>query len=194
MVYGICIFLVFLIMVCLYESFLIPLAVVFSVPFGLMGSLLFARFFGLENNIYLQTGMIMLIGLLAKTAILITEYAVERRRRGMGIVESAYTAAQARLRPILMTVFCMVFGMLPLMFSSGAGANGNGSLATGVIGGLVVGTSALLFVTPVFYIVFEYLEEKFRKPMHVEPSPQVVLEKQKNEEEKRKALDNNSDK
>ena len=194
MVYGICIFLVFLIMVCLYESFLIPLAVVFSVPFGLMGSLLFARFFGLENNIYLQTGMIMLIGLLAKTAILITEYAVERRRRGMGIVESAYTAAQARLRPILMTVFCMVFGMLPLMFSSGAGANGNGSLATGVIGGLVVGTSALLFVTPVFYIVFEYLEEKFRKPMHVEPSPQVVLEKQKNEEEKRKALENNSDK
>ena len=136
-VYAICIVLVFLIMVCLYESFLIPLAVIFSVPFGLMGSFLFAKLFGLENNIYLQTGMIMLIGLLAKTAILITEYAVERRRRGMGIVVSAYTAAQARLRPILMTVLCMVFGMLPLMFSSGAGANGNGSLATGVIGGLV---------------------------------------------------------
>ena len=194
MVYGICIFLVFLIMVCLYESFLIPLAVIFSVPFGLMGSLLFARVFGLENNIYLQTGMIMLIGLLAKTAILITEYAVERRRRGMGIVESAYTAAQARLRPILMTVLCMVFGMLPLMFSSGAGANGNGSLATGVIGGMIVGTAALLFVTPVFYIVFEYLEEKFRKPLKVEPSPQVALEKQKNEEEKREALENSNDK
>ena len=183
-VYAICIVLVFLIMVCLYESFLIPLAVIFSVPFGLMGSFLFAKLFGLENNIYLQTGMIMLIGLLAKTAILITEYAVERRRRGMGIVVSAYTAAQARLRPILMTVLCMVFGMLPLMFSSGAGANGNGSLATGVIGGLVVGSFALLFVTPVFYIVFEYLQEKLRKPMEIEASPQVLLETQRNAEEK----------
>ena len=182
-VYAICIVLVFLIMVCLYESFLIPLAVIFSVPFGLMGSFLFAKLFGLENNIYLQTGMIMLIGLLAKTAILIMEYAVERRRRGMGIVVSAYTAAQARLRPILMTVLCMVFGMLPLMFSTGAGANGNGSLATGVIGGMVVGTIALLFVTPVFYIIFEYLQEKLRKPMEIEASPQVQVEAQRNEEE-----------
>ena len=182
-VYAICIVLVFLIMVCLYESFLIPLAVIFSVPFGLMGSFLFAKLFGLENNIYLQTGMIMLIGLLAKTAILITEYAVERRRHGMGIVVSAYTAAQARLRPILMTVLCMVFGMLPLMFSSGAGANGNGSLATGVIGGMVVGTIALLFVTPVFYIIFEYLQEKLRKPMEIEANPQVQVEAQRNEEE-----------
>ena len=182
-VYAICIVLVFLIMVCLYESFLIPLAVIFSVPFGLMGSFLFAKLFGLENNIYLQTGMIMLIGLLAKTAILITEYAVERRRRGMGIVVSAYTAAQARLRPILMTVLCMVFGMLPLMFSTGAGANGNGSLATGVIGGMVVGTIALLFVTPVFYIIFEYLQEKLRKPIEIEASPQVQVEAQRNEEE-----------
>ena len=183
-VYAICIVLIYLIMVCLYESFLIPLAVILSVPFGLLGSFLFAKMFGLENNIYLQTGMIMLIGLLAKTAILITEYAVERRRRGMGIVTSAYTAAQARLRPILMTVLCMVFGMLPLMFSSGAGANGNGSLATGVIGGLVVGSFALLFVTPVFYIVFEYLQEKLRKPMEIDPSPQVLLEEKRNEEEK----------
>ena len=132
--------------------------------------------------------MIMLIGLLAKTAILITEYAVERRRRGMGIVVSAYTAAQARLRPILMTVVCMVFGMLPLMFSSGAGANGNGSLATGVIGGLVVGSFALLFVTPVFYIVFEYLQEKLRKPLEVEPGPQVLLEERRNEEEKKQKV------
>ena len=191
-VYAICIVVIFLIMVCLYESFLIPLAVILSVPFGLLGSFLFAKLFGLENNIYLQTGMIMLIGLLAKTAILITEYAVERRRRGMGIVVSAYTAAQARLRPILMTVLCMVFGMLPLMFSTGAGANGNGSLATGVIGGMVVGTIALLFVTPVFYIIFESLQEKLRKPMEIEASPQVQIETQRNEEE-RKALnkDNN---
>lgn len=183
-VYAICIVLIYLIMVCLYESFLIPLAVILSVPFGLLGSFLFARCFGLENNIYLQTGMIMLIGLLAKTAILITEYAVERRRRGMGIVVSAYTAAQARLRPILMTVMTMIFGMLPLMFSNGAGAHGNGSLATGVIGGLLVGTLALLFVTPVFYIVFEYLQEKLRKPMEIEATPQVLLEAQRNEEEK----------
>lgn len=163
MIYAVCIIIVYLIMVCLYESFLIPLAVVFSVPFGLMGSFLFAKIFGLENNIYLQTGMIMLLGLLMKTAILITEYAVERRHRGMGIMVSAFSAAKARLRPILMTVLCMIFGMLPLMFSTGAGANGNGSLATGVIGGMLVGTLALLFVTPVFYTVFEYLQEKMRK-------------------------------
>ncbi len=192
-VYAICIVLIYLIMVCLYESFLIPLAVILSVPFGLLGSFLFARMFGLENNIYLQTGMIMLIGLLAKTAILITEYAVERRRRGMGIVTSAYTAAQARLRPILMTVLCMVFGMLPLMFSSGAGANSNGSLATGVIGGLVVGSFALLFVTPVFYIVFEYLQEKLRKPMEIDPSPQVLLEEKRNEEEKNRTKQKDTD-
>lgn len=99
-VYGICI-VSFLILACLYESFLIPFAVIFSVPFGLMGSFLFAKIFGLENNIYLQTGVIMLIGLLAKTAILITEYAIERRRKGMGIIESAYSAAQARLLPYL---------------------------------------------------------------------------------------------
>lgn len=191
-VYLICILLVFLIMVCLYESFLIPLAVIFSVPFGLMGSFLFAKLFGLENNIYLQTGMIMLIGLLAKTAILITEYAAERRRRGMGIVVSAYTAAQARLRPILMTVLCMTFGMLPLMFSSGAGANGNGSLATGVVGGLVVGTLALLFVTPVFFIIFEYLQEKFRKPMEIEPDLRIQVENQRNDAE-RAALNKDND-
>ena len=157
-IYGVCVFLIYLILVCLYESFLLPFAVILSVPFGLMGSFLFAKVFGLENNIYLQTGVIMLIGLLAKTAILITEYAVERRRKGMGIVESAYSAAQVRLRPILMTVLTMIFGMLPLMFSTGAGANGNSSLGTGVVGGMSIGTLALLFVVPVFYIVFEYLQ------------------------------------
>ena len=178
-VYGICIVLIFLILACLYESFLIPFAVIFSVPFGLMGSFLFAKIFGLENNIYLQTGVIMLIGLLAKTAILITEYAIERRRKGMGIIESAYSAAQARLRPILMTVLTMIFGMLPLMFSSGAGANGNSSLGTGVVGGMAVGTLALLFVVPVFYIAFEFLQEKIRKPMYEEADQQVELEKER---------------
>ena len=183
-IYAICIFLIYLILACLYESFLIPFAVIFSVPFGLMGSFLFTKILGLENNIYLQTGVIMLIGLLAKTAILITEYAIERRRKGMGIVESAYSAAQVRLRPILMTVLTMIFGMLPLMFSSGAGANGNSSLGTGVVGGMAVGTLALLFVVPVFYIIFEFLQEKIRKPMEEEPDVQVLLEKEKSEVER----------
>lgn len=125
----------------------------------------------------------MLIGLLAKTAILITEYAIERRRKGMGIVESAYSAAQVRLRPILMTVLTMIFGMLPLMFSSGAGANGNSSLGTGVVGGMLVGTLALLFVVPVFYIIFEYLQEKIRPPMEEEADVQVLLEKERSNKE-----------
>lgn len=183
-IYGVCVLLIYLILSCLYESFLVPFAVILSVPFGLMGSFLFAKLFGLENNIYLQTGVIMLIGLLAKTAILITEYAIERRRKGMGIVESAYSAAQVRLRPILMTVLTMIFGMLPLMFSSGAGANGNSSLGTGVVGGMAIGTLALLFVVPVFYIIFEYLQEKVRPPMTEEVDVQVQLEKERSEREK----------
>ena len=177
-IYTLCVVLIYLILSCLYESFLVPLAVILSVPFGLMGSFLFARVAGLENNIYLQTGAIMLIGLLAKTAILITEYAIERRRKGMGIISSAYSAAQARFRPIIMTVLCMIFGMLPLMFSSGAGANGNSSLATGVVGGMLIGTLALLFVVPVFFVVFEYLQEKLRGPMQKEPDQQILYEKE----------------
>ena len=189
-IYIICVVLIYLILACLYESFLVPLAVIFSVPFGLMGSFLFAKLFGLENNIYLQTGVIMLIGLLSKTAILITEYALERRRRGMGIIESAYSAAQARLRPILMTVLTMIFGMIPLMFATGAGANGNSSLGTGVVGGMLIGTLALLFVVPVFYITFEYLQEKIRKPMQVEGDAQFKLEQERCLEE-RSASKNN---
>lgn len=193
-IYAVCIVLIFLILACLYESFLVPFAVIFSVPFGLMGSFLFAKIFGLENNIYLQTGVIMLIGLLAKTAILITEFAIERRRKGMGIVESAYSAAQARFRPILMTVLTMIFGMLPLMFSTGAGANGNSSLGTGVVGGMAIGTLALLFVVPVFYIIFEYLQEKIRKPMAEEADMQVALEKEKSQSERSEFnKDNNSE-
>lgn len=184
-VYGLCIMLIYLILVCLYESFLVPLAVILAVPFGLMGSFLFARIFGLENNIYLQTGVIMLIGLLAKTAILITEFASERRRKGMGIVESAYSAAVARFRPILMTVMTMVIGMLPLVFSSGAGANGNRALGTGVVGGLLVGTLALVFVTPVFFIVFQWLQERYvRGPKHEALDAQTVAEHARFLEEK----------
>lgn len=184
-IYTICVVLIYLILSCLYESFLIPLAVILSVPFGLMGSFLFAKIAGLENNIYLQTGAIMLIGLLSKTAILITEYALERRRKGVGLVSSAYYAAQARFRPIIMTVLTMIFGMLPLMFSTGAGANGNSSLATGVVGGMLIGTLSILFVVPIFFVVFEYLQEKLRGPLQKEPDMQVAYEKEKILEEKR---------
>lgn len=183
-IYIICVVLIFLILACLYESFLVPLAVIFSVPCGLMGSFLFAKLFGLENNIYLQTGVIMLIGLLAKTAILITEFASEHRRKGMGIIEAAYAAAQARFRPILMTVLTMIFGMLPLMFASGAGANGNSSLGTGVVGGMLVGTLALLFITPVFFVFFQYLQEKIRPAMHEEADPQFAAERERSLQER----------
>lgn len=159
-VFAICIIFVYLIMCALYESLFIPLAVMLSVPFGLMGSFLFAKLFGLENNIYMQVGLIMLIGLLAKTAILLTEYASTRRKQGMSIAAAAMSAAGVRLRPILMTVLTMVFGMLPLVFASGAGANGNISLGLGVVGGITIGTLALLFVVPVFFIVFQTIQER----------------------------------
>ena len=176
LIYLFCVVFIYLILVCLYESFLVPFAVILSVPCGLMGSFLFARLFGLENNIYLQTGVIMLIGLLAKTAILITEYATERRRKGMGIVEAAYSAAVARFSTIMMTVLAMIFGMLPLMFASGAGANGNNTLGTGVVGGMLVGTLALLFIVPTMFIVFEYLQEKLRPALKEDMDVQTVKE------------------
>lgn len=159
-IYCICVLFIYLILCALYESLFVPMAVIMSVPFGLAGSFLFARMWGLENNIYLQTGLIMLIGLLAKTAILVTEHTTERRKSGMTLTQAAMSAAAVRLRPILMTALTMVFGMLPLMFASGVGANGNRSLGVGVVGGMVIGTVALLFVTPAFFIVFQYVEER----------------------------------
>lgn len=159
-IYCICVLFIYLILCALYESLFVPMAVIMSVPFGLAGSFLFARMWGLENNIYLQTGLIMLIGLLSKTAILVTEYATERRKSGMTLTQAAMSAAAVRLRPILMTALTMVFGMFPLMFASGVGANGNRSLGVGVVGGMVIGTVALLFVTPAFFIVFQYVEER----------------------------------
>lgn len=161
-IFGICILMIYLILSALYESFILPFAVILSVPCGLMGSFLFAKLFGLENNIYLQTGLIMLIGLLSKTAILITEYASERRKAGMSLTAAAVNAAKARLRPILMTVLTMVFGMLPLMTASGVGANGNRSLGTGTVGGMIIGTLALLFLVPTLFIIFQHLQEKVK--------------------------------
>ena len=159
-IFGICIIFVYLILCALYESLFVPLAVMLSVPFGLMGSFLFAKMWGLENNIYMQTGLIMLIGLLAKTAILLTEYASARRRQGMTIAQAAVSAAGVRLRPILMTALTMIIGLFPLVVASGAGANGNISLGVGTVGGMLIGTLALLFVVPTLFIVFQTLQER----------------------------------
>ena len=187
-IFGICFLMIYLILSALYESFIIPFAVLLSVPCGLMGSFLFAWMFGLENNIYLQTGLIMLIGLLAKTAILLTEYAAERRKAGMGLIASAVSAAKARLRPILMTALTMIFGLFPLMMSSGVGANGNRSLGTGVVGGMTIGTLALLFIVPTLFIAFQWLQERLR-PVKSVPTHdwQIEEEIKVSEEEKSKA-------
>ena len=159
-IFAICVIFIFLILCALYESIFIPVVIILSVPFGLAGSFLFARWFGLENNIYLQIGLLMLIGLLAKTAILLTEYASQKRAEGMSITMAAMSAAKARLRPILMTSLTMIFGMLPLMFASGVGANGNISIGVGTVGGMLIGTIALLIIVPSLFIVFQWIEEK----------------------------------
>ncbi|MFR9566369.1 MAG: efflux RND transporter permease subunit, partial [Rikenellaceae bacterium] len=158
-IFAICIIFVYLILCALYESIFIPLAVILSVPFGLFGSFLFANLFGLTNDIYMQTGLIMLIGLLAKTAILLTEYASTCRREGLSISQAAITAAKVRLRPILMTSLTLVFGMLPLMFASGVGANGNISLGVSVVGGMLIGTVSLIFIVPALFVIFQNIEE-----------------------------------
>lgn len=159
-IFAIIVIFVFLILCAMYESLFIPLAVILSVPFGLAGSFLFARMFGIENNIYMQTGLIMLIGLLAKTAILLTEYASQRRAQGLSIARAALDAAATRLRPILMTALTMIFGMLPMMIATGAGANGSRALAIGTVGGMLVGTLALLFIVPVLFMVFQKIQER----------------------------------
>ena len=168
LIYVICVILIYLILASLYNSWFTPWAVLLSVPFGLMGSfgitwlVSLVGLPGMENNIYLQTGVIMLIGLLAKTAILITEFAAERRAQGMSIHDAAFAACEERLRPILMTVVTMIAGMIPLIISGGAGANGNRVLALGVAAGMAVGTLALLYVVPAFFVVFQNLHEKFQ--------------------------------
>lgn len=159
-VFSICLVFIYLILCALYESITVPLAVIAAVPFGLVGCFVFARMWGLENNIYMQIGIIMLIGLLAKTAILLTEYATARRKEGMSLAAAAISAAKARFRPIIMTSATMIFGMLPLMFATGVGANGNISVGVGTVGGLLAGTLALLFIVPVLFVIFRYLHER----------------------------------
>ena len=170
MIFLICIVLIYLILSALYESFRLPLAVILAVPVGLMGAFLLTKAVGLENNIYLQTGVVMLIGLLSKTAILITEYAAQRRREGKSIEDAATEAAGARLRPILMTVLTLIFGMLPMVAATGVGANGNRSLGTGVVGGSVIGTLGLLLLVPAFFVVFQRLDERRRRNRSNSPS------------------------
>ena len=163
LIYAICMLLIYLIMACLYDSLFIPLAVMLSIPFALFGAYLFIipmESMGVGANVYVQTGIIMMIGLVAKTAILITEFAVQKRHEGLSIRDAAIGACKDRLRPILMTVLTMILGMIPLAIGSGAGAVGNRSLALAVIGGMAVGTIALLFVTPAFYMVFQKVHEK----------------------------------
>ncbi len=199
-IYCVCAFLIFLILSCLYESFLVPWSVILSVPAGVLGSVGFAwlwnqgyailpMVFGckIDNNIYLQTGIIMLIGLLSKTAILITEFALERRRKGMGIVEAAYAACEARLRPILMTVLTMIIGMVPLMVSTGAGSHSNRTIGVTVIGGMFVGTLAILFTVPVFFILTEWLQEKIRPVMVEEADQQFLKEREHSLKAKKEA-------
>lgn len=154
-IFIICVMFIYLILAALYESLTIPFAVILSVPFGLAGSFLLAWIFGLENNIYMQTGVIMLIGLLSKTAILITEYAVEAVRRGKDIKTAALLAARHRLRPIIMTSATMILGLLPMIFATGVGSNGSRSLAIGVIGGMILGTIALLYITPSLFLLIK---------------------------------------
>ena len=160
MIFGLCLLFVYLLLSAQYESYLLPFAVIFSIPFGLMGAFIFADIFSISNNIYLQIALIMLIGLLAKNAILIVEFALERRMTGMSIVNAAIAGAAARLRPILMTSLAMVIGLLPMMFASGVGANGNRALGTGSVGGMLIGMVLQVLVVPALFVVFQKIQEK----------------------------------
>ncbi|MDE7401867.1 MAG: efflux RND transporter permease subunit [Muribaculaceae bacterium] len=159
-IFGLVLLFVYLLLSAQYESYIIPFAVILSVPFGLMGTFIFAQIMGIDNNIYLQIALIMLIGLLAKNAILIVEFALERRRTGVSIVNAAILGAKARLRPILMTSLAMIIGLLPLMFATGAGANGYNALGTGAIGGMLIGMILQVLVVPALFVAFQIIQEK----------------------------------
>ena len=166
-IFLLCIVFIYLILSAQYESYILPLCVILSVPFGLAGCFLFTMIFGHANDIYMQISLIMLIGLLAKNAILIVQFALERRETGMAISWSAVLGAAARLRPILMTSLAMVIGLLPMMFASGVGKNGNQTLGAAAVGGMLIGTLLQIFVVPTLFVIFQSLQEKFR-PMKFE--------------------------
>ena len=179
-IFLLCIIFIYLILSAQYESYILPLSVILSVPFGLAGCFLFTMLFGHANDIYMQISLIMLIGLLAKNAILIVQFALERRRTGMAISWSAVLGAAARLRPILMTSLAMVVGLLPLMFASGVGKNGNQTLGAAAVGGMLIGTLCQIFVVPTLFTLFQSLQEKI-SPMKFEgddENPDVATELQ----------------
>jgi HAE1 family hydrophobic/amphiphilic exporter-1 len=182
LIFGICLIFVYLLLAALYESYIIPLAVLFSLPVGLAGVFIFLMIFGVSqgivNNIYVQISMIMLIGLLAKNAILIVEYALQRRQQGMSIVEAAVNGAVARLRPILMTSFAFIAGLLPLMFASGAGAIGNRSIGLSAVGGMFIGTMIGVLVIPSLYIIFQLLQDKISKSGMINSNDEFINKKQ----------------
>jgi hydrophobic/amphiphilic exporter-1 (mainly G- bacteria), HAE1 family len=163
-IFLLCLVFVYFLLSAQYESYILPFAVLFSIPFGLAGAYLFSIIFKLNSNIYLQISLIMLIGLLAKNGILIVEFALDRRRKGLPIVQAAIEGAVARLRPILMTSFAFILGLVPLMFATGAGAVGNKSIGTGAVGGMLIGTILGVFVIPVLFIIFQTLQEKVSGP------------------------------
>lgn len=160
MIFALCLLFVYLILAAQYESYLLPLSVILSIPFGLAGAFLFTMLFGHSNDIYMQISLIMLIGLLAKNAILIVQFALERRQTGMAIRYSAILGAAARLRPILMTSLAMIIGLLPMMFASGVGKNGNQTLGAAAVGGMLLGTLFQLFIVPSLFCIFQWLQEK----------------------------------
>lgn len=162
-VFLLCLIFVYFLLCAQYESYLLPLSVILSLPIGLTGTFLFDKLFGIDNNIYTQVCLIMLIGLLAKNAILIVEFAAQRRKQGLSILQAAVEGAEARLRPILMTSFAFIFGLLPLMLATGAGANGNRSVGAGAVGGMLVGTLFGLLVIPALFVIFQKLQERVSK-------------------------------
>ena len=178
LIFVLCFVFVYLLLSAQYESYILPLAVLLSIPFGLLGSFLFVNGMSaignipmlkmimgsMSNDIYMQIALIMLMGLLAKNAILIIEFALDRRKMGMSITWAAVLGAAARLRPILMTSLAMIVGLIPLMLASGAGANGNRTLGTSAIGGMLIGRILQIFIVPALFVAFQYLQEKI-KPM-----------------------------
>jgi HAE1 family hydrophobic/amphiphilic exporter-1 len=173
-IFGLSILFIYFLLSAQYESYLLPFAVILSLPFGVFGAYISTKFLGLENNIYFQISLIMLIGLLAKNAILIVEIALQKRKKGESIVEAAIDGAKSRLRPILMTSFAFILGLMPLVLAKGVGSEGNRSIGTGAVGGLLIGTILGVFVIPILFILFQWLQEK------VSSKPVVIS--QQNEE------------
>ena len=164
MIFILSVIFVYFLLSAQYESFVLPFSILLSLPVGISGAYIFAKIMGVENNIYLQISLIMLIGLLAKNAILIVEFALQRRHRGMSIVQAAIEGATARLRPILMTSFAFIFGLIPLVIGGGVGAKGNRSIGVGSVGGMFIGTMIGILVIPTMFVIFQTLQERIKKP------------------------------